>query len=281
MTASTSVQLIGSGLLVVSLMFAAGLQLRVADLLALRERPRELSLAVLVNVALIPGLSWVLIATLGLAPEIMLGLMLCIAAPGGPAAVLYVNLARADLALAVSLTIVLPLLGVLTTPLSLALLPDLPAGLRIPALPILLSLIGFALVPLVLGMLILARRAALADRLAPYAKTTANLTLGLLVVVMMILKGEVLRTIAGRTWLAMFGAGALALALGYLAALPGRDSARTGAIVAISRNISVSLMLASTFFTAPVIVATVLSFGLVAFVIPLLLALVWRRCAPG
>ncbi len=96
---------------------------------------------------------------------------------------------------------------------------------------------------------------------------------------MLILKGEVLLGIDGRTWLAMFGAAALALLLGYLAALPGRDRARTGAIVGISRNISVSIMLASTFFTAPVIVATVLGFGLVAFLIPLLLALVWRRSA--
>ncbi len=167
MTVSTVVQLIGSGLLVVSLMFAAGLQLRVAELLALRERPRELSLAVLVNVALIPGLSWLLIAALGLAPEIMLGLMLCLAAPGGPAAVLYVNTARAELALAVSLTIVLPLIGVLSTPLSLALLPDLPAGLRIPAVPVLLSLVVFQLIPLALGMLIRARRPARAERLTP------------------------------------------------------------------------------------------------------------------
>ncbi len=271
------IQLIGAGLLVVSLMFAAGLQLRVGDLLALREQPRVLALALLVNLLAIPGITWALLAALGLPAEVVLGLMLCVAAPGGPAAVLYVSTAKADLPMTVSLTIVLPIIGVITTPLSLSLVPDLPADLTIPTLPVILSLIGFQLIPLGLGMLIRARRSELAARLAPYARATANVTLGLLVIVMMVLKGHILLGVTGPTWLAMLGAGGTALALGYLGALPDRNRARAGTIVAISRNISVSIMLASTFFIDPVVEGTILTFGLVAFIAPLLLALIWRR----
>jgi len=270
------IQLIGSALLVVSLMFAAGLQLSVADLLALRERPRVLALAVLVNIVAIPGLTWALLTGLSLPAEVMLGLLLCATAPGGPAAVLYVTTARADLPMTVSLTIALPILGVVTTPLSLSLIPGLPAELSIPVAPVILSLFGFQLIPLALGMLVRARTPALAERLTPYAKTTANLTLGGLVIVMAVLEGHLVAETPARVWLAMLGSGAAALGLGYLAALPGRDSARAGAIVAISRNISVSLMLASTFFADPLVNATVLVFGLVAFVGPLVLALIWR-----
>jgi bile acid:Na+ symporter, BASS family len=273
------VQLIGSATLVVSLMFAAGLQLRTSDLLAVRTRPRALALALLVNLVAVPGLAWALLAGLAVPVEITLGLMLCAAAPGGPAAVLYANTAKADLPLTVSLTIVLPILGVVTTPLTLALVPGLPADLRIPAGPIIGSLVGFQLIPLTLGMLIRARRPELAARLAPWAKGCANASLGLLVVAMLILQGHVLFATSARAWTAMLGTGAIALVLGWLGAAPERDSARAGAIVAISRNISVSIMLASTFFVDPVVNATVLTFGLIAFAGPLVLATVWRRSA--
>ncbi|MFO7563438.1 MAG: bile acid:sodium symporter [Enhygromyxa sp.] len=278
---SGAVQLFGSALLVVSLMFAAGLQLRVADLLALRERPRVLGLAVLINIVAVPGITYALLAALALPAEVVLGLLLCIAAPGGPAAVLYVNTARADLPMTVGLTIVLPILGVFTTPLTLSLVPGLPDDLAMPVVPVLLSLIGFQLVPLALGMLLRARRPALAERLTPYAKTTANLTLAALVVVMTALEGQLILETPARVWLAMIGSGGAAIGLGYLAALPGRGSARAGAIVAISRNISVSLMLASTFFVDPRVNATVLIFGLIAFVGPLGLALAWRSGSGG
>ena len=277
------VQLFGSATLVISLMFAAGLQLQVADLVALRERPRPLWLALLVNLVAVPGLAWVLLASLDAPAEITLGLMLCAAAPGGPAAVLYANTARANLPYTVGLTIVLPILGVLTTPLSLALVPGLPSDLRIPAGPVIGSLIGFQLVPLGFGMLLRARRPEWAERLTPWAKGTANATLGLLVVVMLVLQGHVLLETSGAAWVAMLGTGAIALVLGGLAARPERDSVRAGAIVAISRNISVSIMLASTFFVDPVVNGTVLTFGLIAFVGPLVLATFWRRSArdPG
>jgi bile acid:Na+ symporter, BASS family len=270
------IQLIGSALLVSSLMFAAGLQLRLADLLALRERPRMLALAVLVNIVAIPGITYLLLAALTLPAEIVLGLLLCIAAPGGPAAVLYVNTAKADLPMTVSLTIVLPILGVVTTPLTLSLIPGLPNDLSMPVLPVIGSLVGLQLLPLALGMLLRARSPELAARLTPYAKAIANLTLASLVVVMTMLEGHLLVETPARVWLAMLGSASAAIGLGYVAALPGRDSARAGAIVAISRNISVSLMLATTFFADPRVNATVLIFGLVAFVGPLVFALLWR-----
>jgi BASS family bile acid:Na+ symporter len=274
---SAAIQLIGAALLVVSLMFAAGLELRVADLLALRERPRMLALALLVNLVVVPGVTWGLSAALSLPAAVMLGLLLCAAAPGGPAAVLYVTTAKGNLPMTVSLTIVLPIVGVITTPLTLSLVPNLPGELAMPVLPIIGSLIGFQLLPLALGMLLRARGPAIAARLSPYAKTTANLTLLTLVIAMLALEGHVLGETPTQVWLATLGSGAAALAVGYLAALPDRESARAGAIVAISRNISVSLMLASTFFEDPQVITTVLIFGLVAFVSPLLLALLWRR----
>jgi predicted Na+-dependent transporter len=131
--------------------------------------------------------------------------------------------------------------------------------------------------PLAAGMFVRRRNAVLADRLAPAATRLANATLGLLVVMLLVLKGELLLGISGATYVALFGLIGAALLLGYLGERRDPASARAGALVAGCRNISVSIMLASTFFVDPVIDATVLAFGFLAVVMPLALASWWRR----
>lgn len=271
-------QSIGSAALVVSLMFAAGLELRGEQLLALRRRPRILAFALALNLFVVPLAAWLLIAVLDVPLGVSVGVLLCAAAPGGPAAVLYANSARADLPLTVGLTVVMPALGVLSTPLTLSLVPELQGEIAIPVVPMVASLIAFQIAPLLVGMAMRRRTPERADRLAPKAKLVANLALVGLALMLLVLKGHVLDDLDARAWLAIVATAALAGGLGYFAALPRIDSARAGAIVAVSRNVSVAIMLASTFFRSdPLVDATVLCTGLVALLIPLGASQWWRR----
>ncbi|PRQ00002.1 Sodium Bile acid symporter family protein [Enhygromyxa salina] len=274
-------QAVGSAGLVVSLMFAIGLELRPTQIAELRTRPAMLTWTVVVNVLVIPGLAWALVRGLALPAEIAVGVLLCAAAPGGPTSALYSNTARADLPLAASMTILLPALGVVATPLCLSIAVELPRGASVPVAPMVGTLMVLQLVPLALGMLIRRRDATIAARLSPYASAVANAILGLLVITLLVIEGELFLTISAATWAAILTTTLAALALGYLAAgAGGVPSARAGALVASCRNVAVALMLASTFFRDPVVNATVLAFGFVAFVIPLGIALWWRLRAP-
>lgn len=284
-----SFQLVASALLVVSLMLAAGLQLRPRDLFVLGAHPRLLIGAVVVNIVVIPGLTLALLQALALPTAIVIGLMLSIATPGGPAAVLYVGAARPragwapparaldEVAMAVSLTIVLPFIGVLSTPLTLSLVPDLPPDLSVPVWPVVRSLVVLQALPLVAGMAVLAKAPDFAARLQRVARTIGNLTLAGMTLTLLILKGAVLANTPAVAVVAMAIIVAATPVIGYLAALPDRHTARAGAIVALSRSSSVAIMLSSTFFKDPVIDATVLTFALLVVVAPLVMAQVWRR----
>ena len=274
-------QSIGSAALVLSLMFSVGLELEPAQLVALGRRRVAMLLTLVVNLVLVPVLAWALCWGLDLSREVTIGVMLCAAAPGGPTSALYATTARADLALAASMTIVLPALGVFATPMLLSLSIDLPAGARMPVLPMVLTLIVLQIIPLGVAMLLRHRRRALAERLAPPARRLANATLALLVIGLGVSQGHLLLENDGPTWFVMLGATIAALALGFFAAGGGPDSGRSGALVAGCRNVSVAIMLASTFFPDPVVNITVLSFGLVTFVLPLGLAKLWRRRDEG
>jgi predicted Na+-dependent transporter len=157
------------------------------------------------------------------------------------------------------------MIGVVATPLILSLAVELPDGASIPVLPMVGTLIVLQIAPLLAGMLVRRRNSALADRFAPVATMVANVTLALIVVLLLVLKGELLLGISPATYLALFGL------------IGAASRSRAGALVAGCRNISVSIMLASTFFIDPVVDATVLAFGLLAVLIPLGLASWWRR----
>jgi bile acid:Na+ symporter, BASS family len=282
-------QLAASALLVVSLMLAAGLRLRPRDLLVLGAHPALLIAAVVVNVIVVPGLALVVTQALALPTGIVIGLMLSAATPGGSAAVLYVAAARPrgfapppgaldEVAMAVSLTIVLPFIGLLSTPLTLALVPDLPADVAVPVGPVVRSLVVLQALPLVVGMLLLAKAPIVAGRLEKVARMTGNLTLAGMTLALLILKGSVLKDTPVDAIVAMAVIVVLTPVVGYLAGRPaGRHTARAGAIVALSRSSSVAIMLSSTFFRDPVVDATVLTFALVVVVVPLVLARVWHR----
>jgi BASS family bile acid:Na+ symporter len=277
-------QAIGSAALVVSLMLAIGLELDPSQLSALATRRAMLVWTTIVNVLVIPALAWAAVLVLALPSEVVIGVLLCAAAPGGPTSALYSNTARADLPLAAAMTILLPAIGVVTTPLLLSVALELPEGASMPVAPMIGTLIVLQLVPLALGMSVRRWRPRLAKRLAPFASGLANAILAALVIGLGILQGELMLGISGPTWAVLIGVTVAALGLGYVCAhnprpgpnQTGKHSGRAGALVAGCRNVSVAIMLASTFFSTPVVEATVLAFGLVTFLLPLGLALWWR-----
>ncbi|MEM7157473.1 MAG: bile acid:sodium symporter [Myxococcota bacterium] len=269
------IQTLGSVLLVVTLMFATGLKLVWGDLVALRRRPGPMLWGLVVNLVAVPALAWVLVSSLGLPPLVALGIVLCAAAPGGPAAILYVTMAGADLALAVGMTIVLPAIAVVSTPLTLSLLVELEGS--VPVLPMLGALVGMQMMPLAIGMLLRRHREALATRLARPFTALANAILAGLVLFLLITKGYVLADSSPTTWLVIMALTVAALVLGYGRPGAERDTARASSLVGASRNSSVAIMLSSTFFADPVVDATVLGYSLMALLAPIFVAQVWRR----
>lgn len=272
-----TIQAIASALMVVVMMLAAGFKLELGQLSAVTQHRGLLFKSIAVNLIAVPLAAWAAVTLLDLPSAVGVGILLVAAAPGGATAALYANQARSDLPQAVAMTLLLPAIGLLTTPATVALAADLSVPAGPLALKIASALLFTQLTPLAIGMLLRARRPQLAAKLAGPTGMLANLLLAAITILLLILKGHALLEIHALTWAVMLALSGLALALGYWAGLPERASARSASIVAVTRNVAVAILLASTAFSDPVVDATVLSYALLVVLLPLGISLWWKR----
>ena len=274
-----TIQAIASALMVVVMMLAAGFKLELQQLSAVTQDRGLLIKSIAVNLIAIPLAAWSAVQILDLPSAVGVGILLVAAAPGGATAALYANQARSDLPQAVAMTLLLPAIGLITTPATVAFAADLD----VPAGPLALKIAGALLVtqltPLAIGMLVRSKRPELAAKLAGPTTMLANVLLAAITLLLLVLKGRLLLEIQPLTWFTMSALSVLALVLGYWAGRPEQASARSASIVAVTRNVAVAILLASTAFSDPVIDATVLSYAFLVVFIPFGLSLVWRRSA--
>ncbi len=133
-------------------MFGMGVTLTLAQFGEVLRQPRLVGLGVILQFGVMPLAAWIIGQALGLAPALLVGLVLVGTCPGGTASNVICYLARGDLALSITLTAISPLLAVLLT----LTLTWVYAGERVPvpALEMLLSIAKVVLVPVALGVLL-------------------------------------------------------------------------------------------------------------------------------
>jgi bile acid:Na+ symporter, BASS family len=103
-------------------MVVVGMELTVDSFRRVARQPITVIAATLAQLILLPVIGWLLVRCLDLQPAIARGVLLVAACPSGTMANVYSYMARANVALSVSLTAVSCLTAVLTTPLALTVL---------------------------------------------------------------------------------------------------------------------------------------------------------------
>lgn len=103
-------------LLLGAIMFGMGMTLTMADFVRVARRPRLLLAGTAAQFLVMPLLGYLIGVLLGLPPQMTAGVVLLGACPGGTASNVISFLARADVGLSVSLTLVSTLLAPLMTP---------------------------------------------------------------------------------------------------------------------------------------------------------------------
>ena len=98
------------------IMLSLGLGLTVADFTRVARQPRDFLVGAASQVILLPLVAFAFASFWSLPPEIALGIMLIAAAPGGITSNLFTEFGRGDVALSISLTAIISLLGVVTIP---------------------------------------------------------------------------------------------------------------------------------------------------------------------
>ena len=141
--------------LVCLLMVVVGLGLTADDFRRVVRQPRHVAAATVGQLVFLPIIALLLVRSLGLSPSVEEGMLLVAACPAGSMANFYNYLARANVALSVSLTAVSCLAAVLTLPILLvsfrAYMGE-PATFAVPVPVILRQLLLTLMAPVVTGM---------------------------------------------------------------------------------------------------------------------------------
>ncbi len=205
-------------------MFGMGITLKPADFLAVIRRPGVIALGVGLQFGLMPLLGWAVGLALHLPPELLIGMVLVGAAPGGTASNVICYLARGDVALSITLTATSTLLAVFMMPALTWIYAR--AWVEVPVLEMLRSIALVVLLPVGLGLLVrrLAGRAVHLLEWMPALSVAAILTI---IAIVVALNAGRLTLVGGLLLAGVVLHNGLGLALGYWGARAlGQDPVR-------------------------------------------------------
>ncbi len=245
-----------------------------------RERNRVLP-GVLIQYTVMPAFGWSLGYLFDLPTPFAVGLVLVSCCPGGTASNVISYLAKADVALSVTMTALSTLLAALMTPA----LTELLAGSRIdvPAGGLLLSTVQVVILPVVGGALLKWRFPRAIEVVLPVAPLVAVIAITLIVASIIGAGRNDILGAGPRLVLAVFSLHFFGFLVGYAAGkgLLGREiAARTVAIEVGMQNSGLGVVLARQNFASPLVAIPSAISSVFHSLIGSLVAAWWRRSAP-
>jgi bile acid:Na+ symporter, BASS family len=158
-----------AGLSVFTLMYTMGLPVSRNDMFNTIRSPKGVALGAFGQIVILPCCAFAIALLLGLPEHIALGLVIIGSCPGGSTSNAFCYMARGDMALSVTLTVITAAAAFVTVPLFVNLAFEVfEVDDRIASLPLdylAISVFGTTAVPLALGMITRQYRPAVADRL--------------------------------------------------------------------------------------------------------------------
>jgi BASS family bile acid:Na+ symporter len=241
---------------VISCMMAAGLGLRVDEIVSAISRVGLLIRVLIANFVLSPAIAYGLTRVFSLETPYVNGLLLLGAAAGAPFLPKLVKLARGDIAFSVGLMLVLTVGSVAYMPL---VLPLLIPGLSADPWDMLRPLLVTMLIPLTIGLLVRRRSEFWSKRLQGVFEKLSNISMILAVLLMIGLDFEAM--------LGMFASGAVAVATllvmlsfgaGYVLGWPDPPTRSVLGLGTGQRNVAAALMIATQNLADPRVVVMLL-----------------------
>jgi BASS family bile acid:Na+ symporter len=150
------------------LMFELGLNLRIEDFKLFKTRPKPVLAGLIGQIVVLPMLAWLLGWAFGLEPIFLIGFVLIACCPGGSSSNVFSMLAKGDVALSVSLTACSSIITLVTVPLimeSVTTAAGSAVQVHLPVGKLLMQNIVLMFLPIVVGIAVRKRWAAVADKL--------------------------------------------------------------------------------------------------------------------
>lgn len=275
---------LGLPIAIAIIMCGIGMTLSGGDFRRIAERPKPVLIGILGHYVLLPLLGFAVAWLFRLPTEFAIGLVLVAACPSGSTSNALTYLARGNVALAVTLTVISALVTFLSVPLLVNLALQLFGGetrnIRLPVAPTIGHLAVLVLIPVLLGMGIRRYAPGLVRRVEPWVSKFALAFLLLLIVAIVIAEHKNLPS-----WLAQLGPAAMTLCcaaiglgflLGRITGLALRDAITVGMEVGV-QNSTLAMVLALTLLQSPQVALPAAMYGLLMYLPALAMVAFGRR----
>ena len=254
------------------IMFGIGLSIRPLDFKNIVKSPKVIAIGLCAQMLLLPMIAFGLAVIFGLPPEIAVGLIIIALAPGGATSNMFTYLSKGD----VSLSITLTALASLITPFSIPILADMcmnyfmgsNVAFSLPIAKTIVQLFVITVIPVVLGMLVLAYWENFARKIEPLFKWLSILFL-LLIIALIVLKNSAnMASFFAQAGLVTLVLNTVALVVGYqlakLTKLSHPQSITIGFEVGI-QNGTLALVVAGTLIGNNIMMIPAVTYSIIMF----------------
>jgi BASS family bile acid:Na+ symporter len=270
------------GLMIFLSLLAMGMDLTFAELGKVLRNVRILALGLVVNFVVIPSFMLLLIKVFALDGPVAVGLLLCVLAPGNGVGTLIVDYARGDVGMSVGLVLVLTFSSVVLTPILFGLWTgdSIGAALNATTWPMMKLIFLFQVVPLIAGLLLRHYAESLTRKIQPWIARAARLLVLGIVTAILLTKGGVILANGLRPVAVSLAAILASFLFGWGMFRRSKAERMSFGLTSMVRNLALALLLATTFFTHPSTIATMLAYALLMFIVAFAIAAWLRRTTP-
>jgi BASS family bile acid:Na+ symporter len=264
----------------IEMMVAIGLGVTFVDLAGVARNVGLVTRAALANYVCVPAVTVGLLLLFDANPMVAAGFLVLAVCPGAPYGPPFASIAKANVAVAVGLMVILAGSSAVLAPLLLHYLLPLVSGsepLQVDAARLVLTLLATELIPLCIGMGVRQWRPRLADRLRPPANLVSKILNLIAVGAILVVRFHLLTEIRPRGYIGMLALLLASWVAGWLLGGPDSASRKTMTLTTSLRNVGVGLVIATGAFAGTAAVTAVLVYGLLGVIGSLLLALAWSR----
>jgi BASS family bile acid:Na+ symporter len=263
-------------------MFGMGLTLTTADFTRLLKSPRSVTAGFVGQIIFLPCLAFALCMLFTLPPHIAVGVMILAACPGGTTSNLISHIARANLALSVSLTAISTVACVFTTPLIIQFAISYFVKENAPAFSIIqtvIGLVGISIVPVIVGMTIRRFKPLFAERTENFFRQLSMYFMLLMIAGVLISERQNLAASFNDAFLVCVLLNLLSVLLGLVLARFSKlvfKDALTLAIEIGVQNAALAMLICISFLKAPDFAIAPGVYGIAMYIGPALLA-IWAK----
>lgn len=204
------------------IMLGMGLSLVVEDFKRIFFQPKAIFIGLINQLVLLPIIAFGLTSVFSLKPEIAVGLMILSACPGGPTSNLISHLAKADIALSVTLTAFSSFITILTIPFivnfSLEQFLDQSNMIQLDIGKTFGQILLIVIIPISIGMLIRKHKEKFALKMGKPVRIASGILLLLIIIALIIKEFKTLQESFEQAGLAVITLNLVVMLLGYYSA---------------------------------------------------------------